>query len=564
MARQPGSTAVEATKDESGENFPVASFLLARERRAPVLAFYRFVRQADDIADSPALSPEEKLHRLDAREAALLAGDPAEPSAAALAEVGRRFGAGPDQARLLLDAFRQDAVKGRYDDWDDLLSYCERSANPVGRFLLRLHGEGETADAPADALCTALQILNHLQDLVPDRQNLDRIYLPVPWMNQAGGEAAFFAPMPSPRRRAVLDAALDRVGALVDQADALVPAIKDRRFAAQSGVTVALARRLLEKLRTADPVLGRVALGPADFARGFGAGILRAARPGLRDVALTRAAVGRSGSSFKLGMASLSGERRRAIDAVYAYCRVIDDIADGAAPVGEKRRAIAGWRREISSLSERSATPIGRELARAKDRFALPVGELHALLDGMATDAAETVRIPDDSALDLYCRRVAGAVGVLSIHIFGASHATDFALGLGRTLQLVNVLRDVDEDAAIDRVYVPLSRLHGASPDTPAPELVRHPDFPAACADLADAAARGFVAAEQSLAALDRRRLLPAVLMMEAYRTMFERLRARGWHERGLRTRLTRGDKLRLVWLALGRRVAAAPAGGAL
>jgi hydroxysqualene synthase len=561
MALESGSTAVEPTKSHRGENFPVASFLLARELRPPVLAFYRFVRQADDVADSPTLSADEKLRRLDAMEAALLAGDPAEPTAAALAEAGRQFGAGPDQARLLLDAFRQDATKTRYADWDELVGYCERSANPVGRFLLRLHGESADADAPADALCTALQILNHLQDVVPDRDNLDRIYLPVPWMDQAGGEAAFFAPKPSARRRAVLDAALDRVGALLDQADALAPRLKSRRLAAESGVTVACARRLLAKLRAADPVLGRVALGPADFGLGFAAGTARAVRPSLRDQALTRAAVGRSGSSFKLGMASLTGERRRAINAVYAFCRVIDDIADGAAPLEEKRRALAGWRREVETINERSPTPIGRELAWARERFALPVAELHALLDGMETDAEPQVRIADDAALDLYCRRVAGAVGVLSIHIFGVPGATDFALGLGRTLQLVNVLRDVDEDAAIERVYVPLSRLRNAPATAPAAELVRHPDFAAACSALADEAAAGFAAAERALATLDRRRLLPAVLMMEAYRTMFDRLRAQGWRDRGSRPRLTRADKLRLLWMALSGRGAAASAG---
>lgn len=542
----------EPTKTPRDENFPVASLLLSRDLRAPVLAFYRFVRQADDIADSPDLAAEDKLRALDDLERALVGADSAVPAAATLAAIGPRHPAGPEQARLMLGAFRQDVTQRRYADWDGLLAYCERSANPVGRFLLRLHGEAPAADAPADALCTALQILNHLQDLVPDRECLDRIYLPEPWMARAGGEDRFFAPEPSPGRRAVLDAALARVDALIDEADALVPRLKSRRLAAQSGVTVALARRLAAKLRTADPVLGRVALTSADFAGGFGLGLLRAAHPASRDAALTGRTVARSGSSFKLGMSSLSGERRRAINAVYAYCRVIDDIADGAEPPQEKRRALARWRREIEGLSEASPTPIGRELAFAAARFGLPVDELHALLDGMETDAAERVRLPDDEALERYCRRVAGAVGVLSIHIFGTPGATDFAVTLGRTLQLVNVLRDIDEDAAMDRVYVPLARLRGASPDEPAAALVRHPDFAGACADLAQRAADGFAAADQMIVWLDRRRLRPAILMMEAYRAVFERMRARGWDERGPRPRLTRADKLRLVWLALG------------
>jgi hydroxysqualene synthase len=561
MRSDTASTAVRPTKTHRGENFPTASLLIGRELRGPVLAFYRFVRQADDIADSPDLDPEEKLRRLDALEAALARRDPVEPAALALADVGERHPSGPEQARVMLGAFRQDAAKLHYADWDELVAYCERSANPVGRFLLRLHGESHDADAPADALCTALQILNHLQDLAPDRERLDRVYLPVPWMSQAGGEACFFAAEPSPRRRAVLDAALDRIDALLDEADALVFRLKSRRLAAQSGVTIALARRLGAKLRAADPILGRVALGPADFALGFAVGVPRAVRPRLRDPLLTRRAVAQSGSSFKLGMSSLSGERRRAINAVYAYCRVIDDIADGAAPAEEKQRALAAWRREVDGLSASSPTPIGRELAWSAERFDLPRAELHQLLDGMETDAAERVRLADEAALDRYCRQVAGAVGVLSIHIFGAPDALDFAVGLGRTLQLVNILRDVDEDAAMDRVYVPLRHLRGATADETAAALVRHPDFAPTCARLAEQAAQGFAAAERSLAGLDRKRLRPAVLMMEAYRAMFARMRARGWQERGERARLTRADKLRLVWLALGAPGAAASSG---
>lgn len=560
MAAKLTDTELQPTKTHRNENFPVASFLLARELRGPVLAFYRFVRQADDIADSPTLSAPEKLARLDALEAALLASDPAQPAALALSEIGARFPSGPEQARVMLGAFRQDATKRRYTDWDELVAYCERSANPVGRFLLRLHGESETADGPADALCTALQILNHLQDLVPDRERLDRIYLPEPWMDQAGGEERFFALDTTTRRRGVLDAALDRVDGLLDQADALVGRLTSRRLAAESGVTIDLARRLSAKLRRGDPVVQRVALGPVDFAQGFALGLSRAARP-LDDAAVTRRIVAGSGSSFRLGMASLPGERRRAINAVYAYCRAIDDIADGASPPDEKRRALEGWRREIDNLGHASPTPIGRELARAVARFSLPVEELHALLDGMLTDAAERVRLADDGALDQYCRRVAGAVGVLSIHIFGVPNATDFAVGLGRTLQLVNVLRDIDEDARIERVYVPLSRLPGASPGDHANDIVRRPEFAVACAALAEAAAQGFAEAERALAGLDPARLRPAILMMNGYRAIFERLRERGWRERGDRLRLTRRDKLRLAWQAFTARSAGGAAG---
>ena len=547
-------------KTHRDENFPVASHLIARPLRRAVLAFYRYVRAADDIADDSALSSTEKLARLDTFERALVTGDDNEPLALALHDADARFGCGIEEARVLLDAFRQDAVKARYADWAELRDYCRRSADPVGRFLLRLHGEhrqpeGARAQAAADALCTALQILNHLQDLEKDRVVLDRIYLPTPWLDLAGGEVTFFDPANAGRRRAVIDAALDRIDRLIDEARFLPGLVRSRRLAAESAVTLALAARLAARLRRGDPVVTRVALGKPDF---LVATTTALARLPWRDrdpaPAITRRIVAASGSSFRIGMAALPGARRRAIHAVYAFCRVIDDIADGCAPMAEKRAFLKAWRREIDALPDAPATAIGRELACAMRAYDLPREEFHALLDGMEGDARPRVRIADDTAFDLYCRRVAGAVGVLSIHIFGAPQARDFALTLGHTLQIVNVLRDVADDAAMERVYVPLSRLaaHGLS-DAPARELLRDPRFGQVCAELAGEAEAGFTQVDAMLETLDRARLKPALLMMEGYRALFARMRARGFAQGGERLRLGWRDKLALAGKALRR-----------
>lgn len=555
MSTEIAATLPLATKTHRDESFPVASRLIAPAHRAVVLAFYRFVRAADDIADSPDLSPEEKLRRLDLMEARLDAADPAEPTARALAEADRRHGCGAAQARLMLDAFRQDAVKPRYASFDELLDYCTRSADPAGRFLLALHGEDAAAQGPADALCTALQILNHLQDLVPDREGLGRVYVPVPWMELAGGEAAFFDPANGAARRRVVDAVLDRTDALLDVAEALPGRLRSRRLAAESAATITTGRMLAERLRRMDPVRERVGLGKADFARAFLGAAAAAGGLGFTgDAAVCRRIVARSGSSFRLGMASLRGERRRGIHAVYAFCRAIDDAADAFAPADERRAAIAAWREEIDRLDQAPRTPIGRELAWTLRAFGCDRAELHLLLDGMAADAAERVRLPDDAALDLYCRQVAGAVGALSICVFGAAGAKAFALSLGRTLQLVNILRDLDEDAANERVYVPLSRLAAAGiPDGPAGTIVADPRFPAVCAGLAREARAGFAEADRLLAGLDRRALKPAILMMDGYRLIFDRLEARGFERRGPRVRAGTRDRLRLLALALRR-----------
>lgn len=530
------------SKTPADENFPVASFLLRPQMRAPTLAFYRFVRRADDVADDPVLAPQEKLSRLAAFEGALLAGDSGDPVAKALADVDGRFGVGRAEALAMLEAFRQDASPRRYETLDDLRAYCAKSAAPAGRFLLRLHGETESAFPASDALCAALQILNHIQDAADDRRSLDRVYLPQSWLAEAGGEAAFFDAERGAARRPVLDALLDRVDEMICDAAALPEAIRDRRLALQACATIEMAWRLRFKLSREDPVLGRVAVGRRDFIAALPATFARARRAGA-DARAVRRVVSRSRSSFRLGMSVLEADRRRAINAVYAFCRRVDDVADCSAPREEKSRLLAGWRSEL----DRPTGAVGRELAWARERFDLPPEELLAVLDGMEQDARGRVRIADTDALDLYCRRVAGAVGVLAVSIFGATSARDFALTLGRTLQIVNVMRDVGEDARADRVYVPLSWIE-ADPALPALQLIRSPRFEAAWIRLAAEAEQGFAASGEMLRHLDRRRLKPAILMMEGYRCLFRRMAREGGPKLDApRSGLRFGERLRLL-----------------
>ena len=527
-------------RDHDTENFPTASLILAKPVRAKVMAFYRFVRTADDIADSASLSATEKLARLDGMEAGLDDPNTALPEAAAL----HAQAVGTDEARLMLSAFRQDSDQARYADWPALEDYCRRSADPVGRMLLRLHGtESEVAKRAADGLCTALQVLNHIQDLVPDREALDRVYLPQSWLALAGGEAAFFAPA-NLHRRAILDAALDRVEEQLDRASALPRLTASRRLAMQSAMTIGLARRLLAKLRAADPVLGRVALGKVDFLRET----LAAPLPGPFDTELVEARVRRAGSSFARGMATLRGERRRAMWAVYAFCRVVDDIADGAMPESEKRRLLGQWRAKLTAPD----CALSRELLLAREAFEIPLAECEAMVAGMETDSADRLRIADEAALDLYCRRVAGSVGVMSVRIFGDPGAEQWGLDLGHTFQLTNILRDVDEDALRDRVYIPATLLREAGiPDGPAMEIVAHPAFAGICEMLAARAVAGFARAEAEQSRHDVDALRPARVMMWGYRRVLDLMLVRGWSLPRERSRLSKREKLRMAVFAL-------------
>jgi len=263
-------------KGRGDENFPVGSWLIRRDLRVHVHAFYRFARNADDIADSPALDAEDKLRRLD-RMAAILDGAPGNdsPSAAAMRQSLAVTGVTAQHCHDVLRAFRQDAVKLRYRDWDDLMEYCRYSAAPVGRQLLDLHGESRDAWPASDALCAALQVLNHLQDCAADYRALDRVYLPLGELDKAGCTVeALTAPSASAGLRLVLDALLDRTEVLIATARGLPPRVAARGLRCESAVIVALAARLARRLRRGDPLATRVKLAKSDFALAFVAGIL--------------------------------------------------------------------------------------------------------------------------------------------------------------------------------------------------------------------------------------------------------------------------------------------------
>ena len=277
MAAQPGKLAAmtgqtietPSGKGAKDENFPVGSLLLPAALRPHVAIFYRFARAIDDIADNPALAPDDKIARLERFAAALQNprdDDPALAAALALRDSLAACGITTRHGLDLIDAFKQDAVKSRYEDWADLLSYCERSANPVGRYLLDLHGEDKTGYRASDALCSALQVLNHLQDCQDDHRDLDRVYLPEPWLAAEGLTVAVLQERQSPAGlRRVLDRCLDGVETLMTTARALPSQLRSTRLAMESAVIVRLADRLTRLLRGGDPLADRVALGKPDF-----------------------------------------------------------------------------------------------------------------------------------------------------------------------------------------------------------------------------------------------------------------------------------------------------------
>lgn len=256
-----GVATVEAWsgKDRGDENFPVGSLLIRRDLRPHVHAFYAFARNADDIADSPSLTAEEKIARLDTMEDVLLGRrQSGSPSATRLRASLAETGVAPRHSLDLLIAFRRDATKLRYRDWHELYDYCRYSAMPVGRHVLDLHGEDRATYGPSDALCASLQVLNHLQDCARDLAALDRCYLPGAVVEELRGSAA------TPALRRIFDALLDQVDALNAAAVDLPLSTRDRRLRLETGVIVGLAYRLARRLRRDDPLARRVRLTKGD------------------------------------------------------------------------------------------------------------------------------------------------------------------------------------------------------------------------------------------------------------------------------------------------------------
>ncbi|MEQ8389160.1 MAG: presqualene diphosphate synthase HpnD [Alphaproteobacteria bacterium] len=263
--------------------------------------------------------------------------------------------------------------------------------------------------------------------------------------------------------------------------------------------------------------------------------------------ALTRA----SGTSFYWGMRILPPARREAMFAIYAFCREVDDIADGSLEPAGKRAALEDWRQEIQNLYlGRANKAVTRALLPALRDCKLRREDFLAIIDGMEMDAAGPIVAPRRAELERYCDRVAGAVGLLSIRAFGdsSSAAEDFALALGRALQLTNILRDLKEDAAIGRLYLPRETLlaHGISPDDPA-AVLDHPNLPGVCAEIAAEAARHYALADRLRPRLDRHAMRPAFIMGALYRRVLNKLVRRGWHDLDRDVRVSKPVKLAII-----------------
>jgi presqualene diphosphate synthase len=265
----------------------------------------------------------------------------------------------------------------------------------------------------------------------------------------------------------------------------------------------------------------------------------------------TAAAERASGSSFYNAMRILPRAQREAMFEIYSFCRQVDDIADSRGPRDQRRADLGRWRDDIDALYAGRAVLRTQGLVAPLRNFGLRREDFHAIIDGMEMDVVADIRAPDDATLDVYCNRVASAVGRLSVRVFGMEEQDGIALAhhLGRALQLTNILRDLDEDAALGRLYLPAEGLRKAGIFTTDPAAVlASSTLPEVCAGLVTRARTHFARADEIMARSPRRCVRAPRIMGEAYRLILDSLIARGWSAPRRPIRLPRS---RLVWIIL-------------
>ncbi len=447
------------------ENFPVGSLLIRKDLRPHVHAIYAFARTADDFADEPGLEKLDRLDKLAEWDRLLdqaVGGSVDHPIFIALAQTIRRFDLPVKLFHDLVRAFRQDVTVNRYQTMEQLIqSYCRNSANPVGRLVLLLHGYREESLMHfSDCTCTALQLANFWQDIAIDLDK-DRLYLPLEDLKKFN--------------LSVEDISRCRVGA-----NGRSPLHMGSSFQELIRYEINFTRELFKKGAPLIPCLkGRLqweikatwlgGMGILDKIEQVNYDIFQQ-RPQwskwemiglfLRAVILSEAD-DKKKSNFYLALLLLPKKKRQAMFTFYSFCRAVDDAVDLASSPSEAKRKLDLWRYQIALCYDGCPTQTdAQQLQKVIRQYQIPRQEIEDILRGVEMDIAAN-HFQTFQELEEYCYCVASAVGLVSSRIFGVQEerGRDFAILLGKALQLTNILRDIKEDAQKGRVYIPQNDL---------------------------------------------------------------------------------------------------------
>jgi squalene synthase HpnC/squalene synthase HpnD len=565
------------------ENFPTASRLVPRDKRDALAAIYAFARYADDVADEPGRGGQSA--RLGAladwrrKLQACYAGQAEHAVFIALADAIQKFRLRQEHFENLLLAFESDVRVNRHPTFDSLLAYCACSANPVGRLVLELFDHRDPQlFALSDKICTALQLTNFWQDVHVDFER-DRIYLPLEDLNRfeysledlrAQGAGARWVNL--------MRFECARTRELFGEGRAL-PEMVQPGLRRQLRLTWLGGMEILARIESAgyDVFRHRPSLHTGDFLRlyfrarsplddGSNGGAGFAEKPaGLpAKAARQRRLTNARASNFYYSFVFLPREKRQAIEAVYAFARRGDDLADGNLDAEDATRAIVEYRRMLDACYVAEGDPEAaardpqdadelRALRQAVRRFNIPRRHFEDLIAGFEMDleGGSLVRFRTFEELARYCYHVAGTIGLIAIEVFGYNdpRTRDYALNLGTALQLVNILRDVESDARRGRIYLPGEDLErfGVRPADISQKrcdggFVKLMEFEC------QRARQHFELARQNLAQDDRRSMVAAEIMAAIYWRILARIVGRGYNVFGKRVRISRAQKF---WTAL-------------
>jgi phytoene synthase len=560
---------------EETENVPVAPWFVRPDRRRHLRALYRFARFVDDVGDEPdagirddAGRRTELLLHIDRDLDRLTTGRARLPAVAGLQATVSACALPLDPLHALVRANLQDQVVRRYDTFAELVGYCDLSARPVGDLVLHVYGAATPERLPLAAdVCTALQLVEHCQDVAEDLRR-GRVYLPAEDLARFGvTEEDLAADSAGAGVRRLIAFELDRAEALLDAGSALVGTLRGEARLLTAGFVGG----------------GRAAIGAI---RAVGHDVLAAApRPTRRQVAIEavralldpRPGAGRrrrvaaayreceritreQARNFSYGIRLLPPGKRRALSAVYAFARRIDDIGDDTVlGTEEKTRLLTAVRAQLGALDDHRDDPVSVALADAAARMPIPLAAFLDLVDGVEMDVRGTVyRTSDD--LVRYCERVAGSIGRLSLGVFGTGDpagSTGLANALGVALQLTNILRDIREDLENGRVYLPRQDLaeYGITLDAGDPSsLTRAADrLPDLVRHEASWARGWYEVGLRLVPRLDRRSAACCLAMAGIYSRLLDRIAAEPGRVLEGRVTLPAREKLLVAVRALAR-----------
>ncbi len=555
------------------ENFPVASLLLPRRLRRHVAAVYAFARRADDIADEGDAPPERREAEMNALRDAFLAslsGRAEDPVLYALSATVKEFDLPRGLFLDLLDAFAQDIRVTEYQTFDQLLDYCRRSANPIGRILLLLFRCGdERTFVLSDALCTGLQLANFWQDVAVDLRK-PRIYIPREEMERFGVSRADLETAPVPERVRLLVARMvERTRPFFEAARSL-PAMVPLRLSLELNATWRGGVKILDAIARGgyDPVSRRPALRRRDKVFILHSSLFPLARRNATDPSATEREADlvtrNSRTNFYYSFSILPKHQRKAISILYAFCRITDDIVDEGEDREEKTATLKRWAHELElGLRNESRFPLLNQLNAIAQRFHIPVEHFFALIDGMQMDL-DKQRYETFDELYEYCYKVASTVGLMCSEIFGYKNerTKQYAIKLGIALQLTNILRDVRHDAERGRIYLPLEDLRrfGYS-EAQLLRRERTPAFERMMRFEYERARSYFIEARLCLAQEDRLSFFAARIMDRIYSRILDRIEQRNFDIFASKISISTASKLWIVLKEYSRNLGFAGAG---